>query len=147
MVYRLKMEDNPSSMMIAHSDHVGFQNPVFNDILDLERIEPTLSENVSLNNMISNGSLDMAHSSMSIDELKLINNRATNTLASQEMNFVCFNHVFSVKTRTYVNFKKSVQMLKPLVVLLFMIIVLIGLFRLDILTGSQILNGDGEEDE
>jgi hypothetical protein len=83
-----------------------------------------------------------------VDELRLVNKRAsTNTFASNEMDYVCFNKVFTIKTRTFINFKKSIQMLKPFGVLLIMIVVLIGLFRLDVLTGSQMLAGDNDDDE
>jgi hypothetical protein len=140
MVYRLKTENQ------APPENVGFQNPAFNDILDLEHIEATSPERASLNNLMPKSSLEsMQDLSLSLDELKLINNRATNALSNQEVNFVCFNHVFTVKTRTYVNFKRSLQMLKPFGVLLIMMIVLLGLFRLDILTGSQPFSSDDDD--
>lgn len=62
--------------------------------------------------------------------------RQNSMLTSQEVDILLCDRVFTVKTRTYVNFKKSLQMLKPFGVLLFLILILIFLFRVDVFVSS-----------
>lgn len=126
-----------STSLATLTTSIGFQNPIFDDQetsgLDLiiNSNENRASSNKAFNNQYN----------VSIDELKQINDRASFSMANSEMDLLCFNRVYTVKTRTYINFKKSIKMLKPFIILLVMVAILVGLFRLDILVGSGNVSG------
>lgn len=63
--------------------------------------------------------------------------RHQSTLVSQEIDLLICDNVFTIKTRTYLNFKKSLQMLKPFGVLLVLTLILIFLFRVDAFVSSN----------
>lgn len=63
--------------------------------------------------------------------------RNQSTLVSQEVDLLICDNIFTIKTRTYLNFKKSLQMLKPVGVLVVLILILIFLFRVDSFVSSS----------
>lgn len=64
--------------------------------------------------------------------------RKTSNIILQDVDIVIFEKVYTIRARTFINFKKSMQMIKPFIVLIIMIVILIGLFRIDVL----VENGD-----
>lgn len=63
--------------------------------------------------------------------------RNQSTLVSQEVDLLICDNIFTIKTRTYLNIKKSLQMLKPVGVLVVLILILIFLFRVDSFVSSS----------
>ena len=127
------MEQSNSANINSDLISAGFSNPAYTELMDLEA---KTAENREHNGRVMDSLEKNQSYSLSLENLKLINSRASNSLATQEMDYVCCNTVYTIRTRTYVYFKKSVQILKPFLVLVVMIVILVFLFRLDILTGN-----------
>lgn len=64
--------------------------------------------------------------------------RNNSTLTSQEVDLLLCDRVFTIKTRTYLNYKKTLQMLKPFGVLFALILILIFVFRVDAFVTSNV---------
>ena len=89
---------------------LGFHNPVF-------------TERIHLDSRESGDSIDAHY------------NRNRN-FSIRKIDFHCFNRSFAVKTKTYSNYKKCMNMLFPYLVLICMIFVLIFVFRINIVLGT-----------
>jgi hypothetical protein len=142
----------------SYDSYVGFQNPAYsesNSVLELEQIEQNYSANLKHEEKTTS-KLSMNHHEesyanfSSIDELRLINERARNAFGynlTHEIDFLCFKPLFSLKTRTYVNIVKSIQMLKPILLIFLMILILILVFRIDVFVGTSLVNTGPDDDD
>ena len=145
----------PKTNMIQHEiTQMGFQNPVFTTDTPMANIDVGYidsHENESVADQITaksvnvnlNG-LDPADTDSDMAAIRRARFAARNhsTLVSQEVDILFCNRVFTIKTRTYVNFKKSLQMLKPVGVLVALLLVLIFLFQVDSFVQSGSPNPD-----
>ena len=116
--------ENPNLHRISYIsiDRVGAQNPVYtnNEIYNLEAPTEQLNQ-----------------PRFSIDSEDEINNEFRSVkyanIMAQEIDILCCNNVYSIKTRTYVNIKKTLKMLLPVFVLIVLILVLVFFFKIDLI--------------
>lgn len=126
--------DNYTTLSMLNTTATGFQNPNYYDSYEIDK--PTLDSN---QNQVIINSIESKEIN-GPEEIKMQYSRKTNTLSlQQDVDIVICGRVYSIKSRTYLNFKKSLQMLKPFGVLIILIFVLIVLFRVEVLvqTGNQ----------
>lgn len=115
------IRDDKSNRQISFISTFGENNPAYNgEIFNLEA--PT--EQISQRRF----SLD------SYDETNESNRGAKyHDIIAPEIDILCCNNVYSIRTRTYVNLKKSISMLMPVFVLILLIVVLIVFFKIDLI--------------
>ncbi|CAF1091784.1 unnamed protein product [Brachionus calyciflorus] len=100
----------------------GFQNPNYIDSYNLEKSNLDNKQNEIILNTYESNEFNSSNSSPKVTSSKRTN----------EIDLVCCKQVYSIKATTYSNFKRCMQMLKPLGVLFCLILILIVLFRVDI---------------
>ena len=104
----------------------GIQNPNYTEIYNLE------APNYQTTDSQHRFSID------SIDNEKIgSNGHNYHDIVNKEIDILCCNNVYSIKTRTYVNSKKILKMFLPVFVLLILIAILIVLFKIDLLFENQ----------
>ena len=106
---------------------IGFQNPVQNDSFDLDRKASVDSIDETLDESHENLKLHLRKFSSAIHSNKL-----------HEIDVLCCDKVFTIKTKTYLNYKNCLDMLKPFVVLIFMVAILLAFFRIDLFLTTEI---------
>lgn len=123
-------------------DQLGFQNPVFNEdtVVNLEngnvidgRENDTVMESIQRETTNPADFVDTTTSSKK--KYKYL--RRQSSILADEIDLQICNRIFTIKKRTYVNFKKSIQMIKPFLVLLVMLAVLIVLFRVKLFAATS----------
>ena len=100
----------------------GFQNPNYIDSYNLEKSNLDTTQNDIILNAYESHEFNSSNS----------NPKVTSSRRTNEIDLVCCKQVYSIKATTYSNFKRCMQMLKPLGVLFCLIFILIVLFRVDI---------------
>ena len=102
----------------------GYRNPIFN----LEA--PVITNNES---SLSRHNDEPRLSIDSFDQFGQANHSVYRDIVAQEIDILCCKKVFTIKTRTYVNFKKTLKILLPFFGVACLILILILCFRIEIL--------------
>lgn len=132
------------------NQQTGFPNPVYAMETDLSNIDggfteskekETVEARVEAKSVLVNLPLDATdddndelNSTAAMRRARFA--RSQSTFVSQEVDLLFCGRIFTIKTRSYINFKKSLQMLKPFGVLVVMLLMLIFLFRVDSFASS-----------
>ncbi len=120
---------NSNVYMSNQIPNLGFQNPAFNESYeiekenDLKRSRVDTSTSINLTNepgSLTNGPYRKRPSSF-----------------PQDIDLVLCGNVYTIKQRTYKNLKTSLQMLKPCVILIIMIVFLVVVFRINLFVSSN----------
>ncbi len=135
---------------------LSFQNPSYNDNFNIEANQEKISQShndyiVDLVEQRRDESNSGDDETNSLEEEKrslhgLLPARSNSTFLS-DVDIVCCNRVYTVKPRTYNNIKSGIQMIKPFIVLSLMAIVLIFVFKIDILLPETLSEGIQEVEE
>ncbi len=133
-------------MNIINFDNKGdkysfsFQNPSYNDNFDIEKNSNRITQ--IQDNYIVNLSEDRIEENFNnrLNKNSSSNSNKSNSTFLQDVDVICCNKVFTVKPRTYNNIKNGIQMIMPFIVLLIMVIILISIFKIDVLIPSDDLN-------
>ena len=124
----------------------SFQNPTYDENFNIER-----STSIRQNDFIANFAENKHDENLDTHEIdanqkrNLITFNRSNSTFLQDIDIVCCNKIYSIKPHTYNNIKNAIQILKPFLVLFIMIIILIGIFKIDILLPSGDLEDSPEE--
>lgn len=103
---------------------VGFQNPAFNQPFDINNFHIEQKENDYIIDAIGTDNIEQ-------QEARLQHNRSRNSIFMQDIDILVCSRVFSFKARTYINFKKSIVMIKPFIVLIIMTLIVFFVFKID----------------
>jgi hypothetical protein len=138
-----QLGQNHNSKTASINIQLGFQNPVFadSDSINLENGYIDRRENEAVIDRIEKGSLSVDQAE---NEMKRLKYYRANSLLTDEVDIQFCNKIYTIKKRSYVNFKKSIQMLKPFLVLFVMIFLLIIVFRVDLFISMNENNPDDE---
>jgi hypothetical protein len=124
----------------------SFQNPTYDENFSIER-----SISIRQNDFIANLDETRHDENLDIDEIdanqkrNLITINRSNSTFLQDIDIECCNKIITFKPKTYNNIKNTIQILKPFLVLFIMIVILIGIFRIDFFLPSNDLADSNEE--
>lgn len=117
----------------------GYQNPLFiSDAVDIHSIRIGNDDND--NDIDSRVASQIEANHLTVDLMTSSEQRRKRLSVltrQQEVDILICNRVYTIRTRTYVNAKKSWQMLKPVLVLIMLLLLLIFLFRVDVFVSSN----------
>lgn len=112
-------DNNLIRISLFESDN-GFQNPNFTD-----------SFNIETPNLI----IDNSKQTKSFSNDQFVSKNRSVIL--KDLDIICCKKIFTIKAKTYSNFRRCIQMLIPFGVLIALVLILIVLFRVDVFVQNE----------